>query len=401
MAQSLGLKMNAKKCRSIHLSGRQPVGLNETTFTVNCEAIEALKEFDSIKCLGQPTGYNVLHDDKDLHQTMENATRIMSSLLAPWQRLDAIRTFVFPALNFAMRCGSLGKTDWEKLDHHLRPLLKRTLYLPQSASTVYLYRSRKAGACGIPLAAELSDVCRIDNAFKLCTSPDTEVAKPAFEEVHATVTTRLGREAGHADIAAFLNGNNEGDFRRASNFLPNVWTEARKASTRLKVTWEIEEESGTTVSREATTITSKQRTRLMACFRGLLSHINDTHLQSLPNQGKAMEAVAMDLASSHFMISGDYTRFADCRFVHRAQFKLVPLNGAKPWSHQDKRCRRCGHDSETLPHVLGHCMRMSNRYTNRHNEFVQRVKKAAQERFTLISENQFQSIIFISRAVMH
>lgn len=59
-------------------------------------------------------------------------------MLAPWQRLDGVRTFVFPALSFALRCGDLGEADWRRLDEALQPLLKHTLYLPDNALNDYL-----------------------------------------------------------------------------------------------------------------------------------------------------------------------------------------------------------------------------------------------------------------------
>ncbi|VVC45889.1 Hypothetical protein CINCED_3A012409 [Cinara cedri] len=35
-----------------------------------------------------------------------------------------------------------------------------------------------------------------------------------------------------------------------------------------------------------------------------------------------------DLASTHFLMAGDFTNFADWRFIHRAYLNLVLLNGA-------------------------------------------------------------------------
>lgn len=81
-------------------------------------------------------------------------TRLLNSMLAPWQRVDALKTFLFPALNFAMRVGTLGKVEWARLDDALRPLIKRTLYLAGNASNDYLYGGAAAGAVGVPMAAE-------------------------------------------------------------------------------------------------------------------------------------------------------------------------------------------------------------------------------------------------------
>ncbi|VVC35240.1 Reverse transcriptase domain [Cinara cedri] len=110
-------------------------------------------------------------------------------------------------------------------------------------------------------------------------------------------------------------------------------------------------------------------------------------LTAKPDQGRAMECVAADLASTHFIKSGDFTRFADWRFIHRARLNLVPLNGSSSWRTGDRRCRRCGYTTESLSHVVDHCMRYTALYMARHNSIVARIKKAAGTRFQVIAEN--------------
>ncbi|XP_077507815.1 uncharacterized protein LOC144118912 [Amblyomma americanum] len=309
-------------------------------------------------------------------------------MLAPWQRLDAVKTFVYPALNFSMRCGLLGKAEWERLDEALRPLIKRTLYLPANASNDYIYGSAAAGTAGIPLAAELSDICRIDSAFKLLSSPDAEVRDLAKRAVTEITTKRLGREVTEADVAAYLSGETEGDFRARASQLKSVWTEARKASRRLEVTWEMRED-GPHITFADVTLAPKHRTKVVKKLRSIATAARNHSLQQKPNQGKVMECVAADPSSSHFMRSGLFTRFCDWRFLHRARFNLLPLNGARPWARaSDQRCRACGHNKETLPHVLCHCMRQSAAYTDRHNKIVNRLKTAAGKRFTVTHENR-------------
>lgn len=52
---------------------------------------------------------------------------LLSSMLAPWQRLAAIKTFLYPTLNFATRVGAMEKEEWRHLDNTLWPFIKRTL----------------------------------------------------------------------------------------------------------------------------------------------------------------------------------------------------------------------------------------------------------------------------------
>jgi len=86
------------------------------------------------------------------------------------------------------------------------------------------------------------------------------------------------------------------------------------------------------------------------------------------------------------MKNGDYTRFADWRFIHRARLNLVPLNGSTSWRSGDRRCRRCGYITESLAHVVDHSMRYSGLYLARHNSVITRIKNASS--FGILFKNQ-------------
>ena len=89
-----------------------------------------------------------------------------------------------------------------------------------------------------------------------------------------------------------------------------------------------------------------------------------------------MSCVASQPVSSHYMYSGDFTRFAEWRFVHRARLCLVPLNGYRR-SAGDRRCRRCGYESETLPHVTNHCFQAHREaYQRRNDAILNRLRRA-------------------------
>ncbi|XP_065311918.1 uncharacterized protein [Dermacentor albipictus] len=305
----------------------------------------------------------------------------------PLQRLDALRTFVYPGLNFMMRCGTLGKEDWQRLDDALRPLLKWTLYLPSNASNEYLYGSPRSGALVTPLPAELSDLCRVDNAFKLLTSADIEVRDMASQGLFEVVSQRLRRPAEQRDVEDYLGGSTEGDFRAPASQLRSAWTETRKASRRLDVLWQLDPD-GVRITCGDKTLTFHRR-KVIWTLRAIQSATRDDALQSNPNQRKVMQCVAADPASSHFVHTGSFTRFADWRFIHKARLNLLPLNGASAWiTGRDQRCRVCGYDTESLPHVLCHCMARSAMYTARHNNIIARLRTASRNRFAIASENR-------------
>lgn len=390
LSTSLGLTLNPGKCSALHMSGITPVGMRPIQVAVSGVSITALRDHVPQRFLGRPVGFRLVSSDSTVvDDAISKATIIMSSMLAPWQRLDALRTFIYPSLNFAMRCGVLTKTDWRRLDDAVRPLVKKTLYLPVNATNHYVYGSTSAGAAAIPVAAELSDVCRIDNAYKLLTTADLELRDMAFRDIYSVASDRLGWEPTRTEVEAYLAGDIEGAFRAPASQLRSVWTEARKASRRLHASWSLDPAEVRLTCGDKT-ITPPHRCRVMRSIREVIAAERDLALRDQANQGKVMACVAADRASSHFLRTGAFTQFSDWRFIHRARLNLLPLNGARMWgpADRDQRCRTCGYARETLPHVLCHCMARSAAYTARHNAIVTRLRAAATPSFTVAFENR-------------
>lgn len=126
LASSLGLSLNSAKGSSLYPSGGTPVGMRPTRFMVSGVPITALTTGPSDS--SDPVGYRlVVATGSVISNAISQPRAIYSFMLAPWQRLDAVRTFVYPALNFTMWCGVLTKTDSRRLDDAVRPLVKRTL----------------------------------------------------------------------------------------------------------------------------------------------------------------------------------------------------------------------------------------------------------------------------------
>ncbi|KAL1415261.1 hypothetical protein MTO96_029531 [Rhipicephalus appendiculatus] len=393
LATPLGLSLNPAKCSSVHMSGATPVGMRPTAFTVSGVQIQALADYQPQRFLGRPAGFRLpSRTSSVVDDAIGQARAIFSSMLAPWQRLDAVKTFVFPALNFAMRCGMLTKTDWRRLDDAMRPLVKRTLYLPENATNHYVYGSAAAGTAAIPVAAELSDICRVDSAFKHLTTADRELRDMALSDAYPLASARLGWEVTRTELEAYLSGDTEGGFRARATQLRSVWTEARKASRRLHVAWSLAPDNPTITCGDAT-ITSPHRCRVMRSIREVLAADRDRALYAQPNQGKVMACVSADRGSAHFMRSGAFTHCADWRFIHWARLNLLPLNGAviaAMWDtpDRDQRCRTCGFPRETLPHVMCHCMARSALYQARHDAVVARLRTASADRFTVAYEHR-------------
>ncbi|GFQ73017.1 retrovirus-related Pol polyprotein from type-2 retrotransposable element R2DM [Trichonephila clavata] len=385
---NLCLQPNPGKCATLHLSGKAPVQTLPSRFTMNGIELPILSDGEMYKYLGKPVGFFVQQSFSTPNDALKILEKISCSHLSPWQKLDALKTFFYPTLSFAMRTAQLGKECWSEVDSAARKEIKGILSLPQNAALGYLHGNRKLGSCGVPSAAEDSDFYLIDSAFKLLTSKDEEVSIHALGQLTRTARHRLGRPPTDGDLGSFLSGSMEGRFAETTNQLSNTWTLARKASHRQEVTWSFVD-GLPTISFGDETITTTKRRAVMKAFHERFQVDQSTQLLSHPSQGKVMDCVAMSTASSHFIPNGMFTRFADWRFVHKARLGLVPLNGYKHWTPRQQRlCRKCGKWDETLPHVVNHCPSYSAAWQLRHNAIVARVKTAVAFKGTILHENQ-------------
>ena len=305
LAANINIEVNVNKTYSLHFSGKTPVGTRNTTFKIGEEEVRNLKDGEFGLFLGKPVGFHIVADHHKLADIMLTADKILLSQLAPWQKLDALKGFLYPSLNFLMRTAQFSKGDWSKLDDYIRARIKTTLNVPQEASNHYIYGPSDKGCVGIPEAAADSDFHLVDNAFKLLSSKDLRTSELAIGDLQNIVQKRLGRLVDHQDVSAYLTGNNEGEFRQNNSGISSTWTQARKASARNKVIWEFENfKPAVTIGEK--TLYHSQRHQVMSTFRKHRRAIHLDALLQLPSQGKAMDCVANERSSSHFLRTRDY-----------------------------------------------------------------------------------------------
>jgi hypothetical protein len=192
----------------------------------------------------------------------------------------------------------------------------------------------------------------------------------------SVVEKRIRRPAETKDLANYLCGTMEGDFTNESTDITNTWTRPHSATRRLRakldLSWVHDGGNISLCLNGFALKTGTAETALRNAIWGYYPH----KLLGKPDQGQVFEVTSATTPPNHFMRNGDFTRFADWRFIHRARLDCVPLNGSQRFGHRDRRCRRCGYARETLPHVLCHCKPHFTAITKRHNAVLHRLVKA-------------------------
>ena len=96
----------------MHIDCRRDRNVLPTCFSVQGGLIKPLKDGEAYGHLGIPTGFwraGTLREEAD--NICKDINKIDASLLSPWQKLDGLRTFVIPRIDFILRGSSAEKKN--------------------------------------------------------------------------------------------------------------------------------------------------------------------------------------------------------------------------------------------------------------------------------------------------
>ena len=159
--------------------------------------------------LGVPIGliHNVTNLSTLIDKLTTKLTKIENSLLAPWQKLDAIHTFVQPCLTYALRSTDPTTKSLEAYRAQLIRTIRAICSLPTRATTHYIFAAKHAGGLGLTDPLTKNHIQTVVQALKMLSSTDPAVAAVAKRALKQTV-----RFATQSDPTPAL----------ISNFLPNA-----------------------------------------------------------------------------------------------------------------------------------------------------------------------------------
>lgn len=190
---------------------------------------------------------------------------------------------------------------------------------------------------------------------------------------------RAKKRVSHQQLAEYLSGDTEATYRTPTTDIPSIWTTTRAATRRLSstvsISWYSDPSGNLFPSLNGSPLSPLTAQRSITA--AIRSHFQST-LMRKPDQGSSYRTRDFDpIPSNTWTRDGNFLRFCDWRFIHRARLNLLPLNGARRFDPtSDKRCRRCGAPNETLGHVLSSCVPNLLDIRERHNSIHDRLKKA-------------------------
>jgi hypothetical protein len=253
-ADLIGLEFRQDKCASLSMTYnkrcKDNIQLNK--LKVHGKVIPALKEHEHYRYLGVPIG--MIRDVDSLDSLVDDLCRdldrISSSLLALWQKLDAIRTFVQPCFTFALRAGEPQKASLVSYRKKLIEVVRSICNLPLRATSHIIFASSKAGGLGFQDPLAEVDVQTVVQAIKMLSSSDPFVSAVAIGELRKAVTFAIRSDPSPALIRDFLSGCTQGKFHpdRMRYRTHSLWTRARSACRHLGLSFNVPDNEAPSIS---------------------------------------------------------------------------------------------------------------------------------------------------------
>ena len=384
-ANILNLSFRPDKCASLSLTcgKREQSRVGNSVFSVQNGNIPTLLKEESYRYLGVPIG--LLYDATDMNaitnKLIKDLEKIRDSLLAPWQKLDAIRTFIQPCITYALRTCPVSRESLKNYRSKLIDVLRSICNLPKRATTHYLFAARSVGGLGLQDPFDERHVQSIVHAIKILSASDPLIKSISKGQLSSVVYRCFHRDPSDDEVDAFLSGSLDGELSNhsTSNNSQTLWSRCRISSRALKAKIK---SARVNVSVSIDNFQSAADHKSVAYY--LHQHCLKKHAdlwKNLPDQGKTARCFKENNISSvhSWCYDGTGMRFCDWRFIHRARTNTLPTNDVKSrWKGDSSpTCRRCHSDidTETLPHIICNCRPNMVSITARHNKVLDRLVK--------------------------
>ncbi|OWZ00696.1 reverse transcriptase, partial [Phytophthora megakarya] len=157
-----GLRANAAKCASLAVTTNargNPARDESVQLELHGDAITPLSLQGSYRYLGVGDGFDhVRHRlqlEPKLQQIKREAVALMQSGLAPWQVVKALKTYVYPKVEYALRHLRPLQSQLQGFDRAVSRGLRHLLRLLQSATSEIFYTPTSAGGLGLQPLVEM------------------------------------------------------------------------------------------------------------------------------------------------------------------------------------------------------------------------------------------------------
>jgi hypothetical protein len=299
--------------------------------------------------------------------------KILESPLLIVQKIDALKTFVLPTLDFMMLNGDVVEKQLRKMDQHIRRSVDEMLRVRGLPIECH-HASWRDGGLSYPSLVDRRKTLMIRSFAQMMLSRDKKIreAMQWFGE-----NEREYRCIGEDVESNFLNWSDE----HGQSGTASLAARTRKTCSKMRIALKVKKDELILKTSE-----SEYKTKTPVGIGRFLTQklIRADKIQRLicHEVHGASYTTLKENDSSNSMLTNIYTRRTDAFFrfvvVGRADCLPTPANLHR-WfgDRRDENCRRCGRERRpTLLHILNECVPNIPLMTQRHNRLASVVRKA-------------------------
>jgi hypothetical protein len=396
------IRLNPKKCQAFYKCGRnEREGEAPENIKIYGEDLEYVNINEVIKYLGTPVGARknakLNFAESKVESFRKHLNRIMDSGLKISQKINAIKTFIAPQLDFTLMNGQIRVDDVERLDREVRKVINKAVGGPPLPID-FFYSNWKDGGASLICLEERKEVMTIANLAHLLTSFDVKTREWVMNDIAEEVLKRNITTTEYNQ--RFLNWMDDREFHLDSNGVryDSLIFRAYKASKKLKVGFKyIEEDNKVEITdyrrqmsqnnededdeeEEVTTNSFLSKGKQVACSLMQILQARHQKLQSLALRGHTFHSLEKSPCSNFFICNCKAsTSDGIVKFAIRARTNSLSTRVIlkKARRVRDDCCLMCTRrQPETLQHVLNGCRKRFQKMTYRHNQICKILAQA-------------------------
>ena len=382
-----GLQANPSKCATlgwkVDKTKQRP---DPVELKLHGEVLPVVKLGEAYKYLGIKDAIQTSVHLGQILQIMSKAKKdiikLLRSALLPWQKLDALRTFVMSRLDYHLRHCYPYKQHLIAFDRHIRAVLKAEFKLGKGTATNVFHQPTSDGGMGCPSIQMIATATQIGHAIQMLNSSDSmiravaegqvlEVIKRAY--IYKPENETSDREA----ILAYLNRRDIGCLKRRGKKVDirSLWSELPGNLSTSKTQIETGSD-GSYIVKKADGSDLDQK-NIIRSIKQHMAGLQRDVWKEMVDQGKS---VAYQTADSNTFLRGP-TRLKpeEVKFALRARASQLPTRAylKKIQVSKVSRCRHCTADPETIAHILNHCPHnLDSKIKARHDKALERITTA-------------------------
>ncbi|CAI5728751.1 unnamed protein product [Hyaloperonospora brassicae] len=260
--QWTGLRANPAKCASLAVtlnSRSNPVPDESVRLDLHGETITPLTLQESYRYLGVGDGFDHIQHrlqlEPKLQQLKREAIALMTSGLAAWQVVKALKTYVYPKVEYALRHLRPLQSQLHGFDCAVKRGLRHLLHLPQSATADFFYSPTSGGGLGLQSLVEMHHALQVAHAWQMLHSKDPAIVAVAKTQVGQIARKRYRLHEDHWQgredelVRLFLNSELAASpfatANRRSGDIASLWTDVQRILTINNITLSFRSEDGT------------------------------------------------------------------------------------------------------------------------------------------------------------